>query len=131
MWKQNKIDICLGDIFFPIWHQKYHLKFTQLCVSIMCQYVSDNKESACSTGDWDSVPGSGRSLEKGMATCHGLHRLGPGDGSGWEEGCRGPKSWVKQGYFICRNACLYIFNKMITQPLKRMKFHQLQQNGDS
>ena len=24
---------------------------------------------------------------------------------------------------------LYIFNKMITQPLQRMKFHQLQQNG--
>ena len=28
-----------------------------------------------------------------------------------KEGCRGPKSQVKQGYFIFRNACLYIFNK--------------------
>ena len=37
-----------------------------------------------------------------------------------KEGRGGPKSRVKQGYFICRNACLYIFNKMITQPL-RMK----------
>ena len=27
---------------------------------------------------------------------------------------------------LCRNACLYIFSKMITQPLKRMQFHQLQ-----
>ena len=61
--------------------------------------------------------------------CHGLHRPGPGDWSWWEEGRRGPESRVQQGYFICRNACLYIFNKIITQPLKRMKFHQLQQNG--
>ena len=60
--------------------------------------------------------------------CHGLCRLGPGRWSR-QEGRRGPKSWVKQGYFICINACLYIFNKMMTQPLKRMKFHQLQQNG--
>ena len=44
-----------------------------------------------------------------------------------KEGCGGRKSQVKQGYFICRNAFLYIFNKMITQPL--MKFHQLQKNG--
>ena len=29
---------------------------------------SDTKESACSTGDLSSIPGSGRSLEKGMAT---------------------------------------------------------------
>ena len=56
--------------------------------------------------------------------CHGLRRLGPGDWSWWEEECRGPKSQVKQGCFICRNICLYIVNKMITQPLKRMKFHK-------
>ena len=29
---------------------------------------SDGKESACNAGDPGSVPGSGRSLEKGMAT---------------------------------------------------------------
>ena len=29
---------------------------------------SDGKESACNSGDLVSVPGSGRSLEKGMAT---------------------------------------------------------------
>ena len=29
---------------------------------------SDDKESACSSGNQDSIPGSGRSLEKGMAT---------------------------------------------------------------
>ena len=29
---------------------------------------SDGKESACSRGDLASIPGSGRSLEKGMAT---------------------------------------------------------------
>jgi len=68
-------------------------------------------------------------IKKKILACHGLCRLGPGHWSRWEEGHRGPKSWVKQWYFICRNACLYIFNKMITQPLKRMKFHQLQQNG--
>ena len=28
----------------------------------------DGKESACSAGDWDSISGSGRSLEKEMAT---------------------------------------------------------------
>ena len=28
----------------------------------------DNKESACKVGDSSSIPGSGRSLEKGMAT---------------------------------------------------------------
>ena len=40
-----------------------------------------------------------------------------------KEGHGGPKSLVEQGHFISRNAC---FSKMITQPLKRMKFHQLQ-----
>ena len=65
-----------------------------------------------------------------LLPCHGLLRPGLVDWSQREEGRRGPKSRVKQGYFIyCRNACLYIFNKVITQPLKRMKFHQLQQNG--
>ena len=29
---------------------------------------SDGKESTCSAGDQGSIPGSGRSLEKGMAT---------------------------------------------------------------
>ena len=29
---------------------------------------SDGKESACNAGDLDSIPGSGRSLERGMAT---------------------------------------------------------------
>ena len=29
---------------------------------------SDGKESACNEGDLSSIPGSGRSLEKGMAT---------------------------------------------------------------
>ena len=46
-----------------------------------------------------------------------------------EEGHRGSKSLVEQGYFISRTACLYIFSKMITQTLQRMKFHELQQNG--
>ena len=30
--------------------------------------ISDGKESACSAEDLDSIPGSGSSLEKGMAT---------------------------------------------------------------
>ena len=42
-----------------------------------------------------------------------------------------PKSLVEQGYFISRNAGLYVFSKMITQPLQRMKSHQLQQNEES
>ena len=46
-----------------------------------------------------------------------------------KEGRGGPRSLVEQGYFITRNAGLYIFSKMIAQPLQRMKFHQLQQNG--
>ena len=29
---------------------------------------SDGKESACNAGDWGSIPGLGRSPEKGMAT---------------------------------------------------------------
>ena len=56
--------------------------------------------------------------ETNIGVCPSLHRPGPGDWSRLEEGRRGPKSQVKQGYFICGNACLYIFNKMITQPLK-------------
>ena len=44
-------------------------------------------------------------------------------------GCRGPRSLVDQGYFISRNAGSYIFSKMTTQLLQRMKFHRLQQNG--
>ena len=46
-----------------------------------------------------------------------------------KEGHGGPRSLVEQGYFIRRNAGLYIFSKMITQLLQRTKFHQLQQNG--
>ena len=46
-----------------------------------------------------------------------------------KEGHGGSKSLVEPGYFISRTACLYIFSKMITQTLQRMKFHQLQQNG--
>ena len=38
-----------------------------------------------------------------------VDRPGPGDWSRREEGSRGPKSRVKQGCFICRNACLCIF----------------------
>ena len=34
-----------------------------------------------------------------------------------------------QGYFISGNAGLYIFSKMVTQPLQRMKSHQLEQNS--
>ena len=46
-----------------------------------------------------------------------------------KEGCGGPKSQVKQGYFIFAETHAYISSiKMITQPL-RMKFHQLQENG--
>ena len=48
-----------------------------------------------------------------------------------KEGRGGAKSLLEQGYFISRNACLYFFSKMITQPLQRMKFPQLQQNGYS
>ena len=33
---------------------------------------SDGKEPACNVGDPSSIPGSGRSLEKGMATHSGL-----------------------------------------------------------
>ena len=46
-----------------------------------------------------------------------------------KEGHRGPRSLVEQGYFISRNVGLYIFSKMITQLLQRMKSNQLQQNG--
>ena len=44
---------------------------------------SDGKESACTAGDADSIPGSGRSLEKGMdrgarqATVHGIAKSWP------------------------------------------------------
>ena len=34
-----------------------------------CTGGSDSKESACNTGDPGSIPGSGRSPKKGMATC--------------------------------------------------------------
>ena len=30
--------------------------------------MTDDKESACNAGDLDSIPGTGRSLEKEMAT---------------------------------------------------------------
>ena len=46
-----------------------------------------------------------------------------------ERTTQGPKSLVERGYFISRNAGLYIFSKMITQPLQRMKSHQLKQNS--
>ena len=34
---------------------------------------SDDKESACSVGDPGSIPGSGRSLEKEIATHSSIH----------------------------------------------------------
>ena len=42
-----------------------------------------------------------------------------------QKGHRASRSLVEQGYFISRNAGLYIFSKMITQLLQRMKFHPL------
>ena len=42
---------------------------------------------------------------------------------------REPTSLVEQGYFIRQNVGLYVFSKMIAQPLQRMKPHQLLQNG--
>ena len=33
---------------------------------------SDSKESACSVGDWGLIPGSRRSLNKGMAACSSI-----------------------------------------------------------
>ena len=36
----------------------------------------------------------------------------------------GTQALMEQGYFISRNAGLYIFSKMITQLLHRMKFYQ-------
>ena len=46
-----------------------------------------------------------------------------------QKGHRASRSLVEQGYFISRNVGLYIFSKMITQLLQRMKSNQLQQNG--
>ena len=36
----------------------------------------------------------------------------------------GTQALMEQGYFISRNTGLYIFTKMITQLLHRMKFYQ-------
>ena len=36
----------------------------------------------------------------------------------------GTQALMEQGYFISRNAGLYIFSKMIIQLLHRMKFYQ-------
>ena len=41
----ENLDICMGEKGFP--------------------GGSDNKESACNAGDWDSIPGSGRSPGEG------------------------------------------------------------------
>ena len=50
--------------------------FPCLCVIVKVQWGfpggSDGKESACNTGDLGSIPGWGRSLEKGMATHSGI-----------------------------------------------------------
>ena len=68
-----------------------------------------------------------KECEKNLPVCHGLCRPGPGDWSWWEEGCRGPKSRVKQGCFVCRKACLYIFIQCIFRQLKKKK-KQLSKN---
>ena len=44
-----------------------------------------------------------------LVLCYGFYRPGPGDWSWLKEGRGGPKSWVKQGCFICGSLCLYIF----------------------
>ena len=47
------------------------LNFFFLCLvffSMNLLVSSEGKESACNAGDPGSIPGSGRSLEKGMAT---------------------------------------------------------------
>ena len=46
---------------------------------------SDDKESVCSEGDLGLIPGLGRSLEEGMATCFSIRawRIPMGRGAWW------------------------------------------------
>ena len=52
--------------FFPTEnHPPSHLPQSQLPETLHLPCGPDSKESACSVGDWGSIPGSGRSLEEG------------------------------------------------------------------
>ena len=75
-----------------------------------------------------------------MGSFHGPEPGGPestirSERESWREGDRergererekdmGTQALMEQGCFISRNAGLYIFSKMITQLLQRMKFYQ-------
>ena len=48
--------------------QRFTLLITLLCIRWDFPGGSDGKASACNVGDRGSIPGSGRSLEKEMAT---------------------------------------------------------------
>ena len=57
-----------AQVVFILSLLKLFLQIFALCVYRGFPGGSDNKESACSAGDTGSIPGSGRSPEKGMAT---------------------------------------------------------------
>ena len=79
----------------------------ELC---LMNYKRKKRNAANVTYIWNQTTTKNRSRLIDIQ-CHILHWPGPGDCS-QREGIRGPKSPVKQGHFICRKACLYIFNKM-------------------
>ena len=58
---------------------------------------SDGKESACSAGDWDSIPGSGRSPGEGNGNPLQYSYLGkPMDGGAWQATVQGvTKYWTQ------------------------------------
>ena len=99
-----------------------HAKLLQLCPT-PCNPMDDSPPGSSVHGilqarilEWVAMPSVRVFIDQDL----GLESI---------RGTQGIQVQVKQGYFICRNACLYIFDKTITQPIKRMKFHQPQQNG--
>ena len=64
---------------------------------------SDSKESTCKVGDFYSIPGSGRCLEKGMATHTSTlaWRLSRTDKSGGSMGLQSQTRLSNQHFFMC------------------------------
>ena len=93
---------CQASLSFTI--SSSMLKLTSLELVMSSKHCdSDSKESACSAGDWGSIPGSGRSPGEGNGNPLQYSCLkNPRDREAWWAAVYGvAKSWTRLSDFTC------------------------------